>query len=418
ITSSGLLKIIAEIAENSYKLEELEILGKNGSKKVKKVLHFQMPGRLIMGIGALNKLPGIIQQSGKNKPLIVTDAGIVKAGIYERIKAVLENENIEVGCFDKVEPDPRIEIVYDCLEVAKAKSYDVLIGLGGGSSLDITKVVSILLTNGGDVSDYLGIDKIPEAGMNTILIPTTAGTGSEATPIAVLSDKKEHLKKGIVSGKLYPNVALIDPELMTSLPANITAYTGIDALTHSIEAYTNKYSQPFVDTFALESIRLVGTNLRKAVSNGKDIEARYNMSLASLYGGMCLGPVNTAGVHALAYPLGGTFDVPHGIANSLLLPYVMKFNLPANPEKYAKIASALGEDITGLSLNEAAQHSVEAVVQLSRDVGITSRMRDLNIPADAIYDMATAAMKVTRLLNNNPREISLDDAKQIYKNAY
>ena len=385
---------------------------------MKKVLSFQMPGRLLMAGGALKELPGIIRQLGRNKPLIVTDSGIVKAGICERVKAVLENENIKVGCFDKVEPDPRIEIVYDCLEVAKAESYDVLIGLGGGSSLDITKIVSILLTNSGDVSCYLGVDKIPEAGMDTILIPTTAGTGSEATPIAVLSDKKENLKKGVVSDKLYPKVALIDPELMTSLPANITAYTGIDALTHSIEAYTNKYSQPFVDTFALESIRLVGANLRKAVSNGKDIEARYNMSLASLYGGMCLGPVNTAGVHALAYPLGGTFNVPHGIANSLLLPYVMEFNLPANLEKFARIASALGEDIKGLSLNEAAQRSVNAVVQLSRDIGVISQMRDLNIPENAIDDMATAAMKVTRLLDNNPREITADDAKVIFRNAY
>lgn len=377
-----------------------------------------MPGRLIMKVGALKELPGIIRQLGKTKPLIVTDSGIVKAGICERVKTVLENENIKVACFDRVHPDPKIEIVYDCLNVAKAENYDVLIGLGGGSSLDITKVVSILLTNSPDVSAYFGIDKIPEAGIDTILIPTTSGTGSEATPIAVLSDTKEHLKKGIVSDKLYPKVALIDPELMTSLPVKITAYTGIDALTHSIEAYTNKYSLPFVDTFALESIRLVGANLRKAVSNGNDIQARYNMATASLYGGMCLGPVNTAGVHALAYPLGGTFNVPHGIANSLLLPYVMEFNLSANPEKYAKIASALGEDITGLSLNRASQRSVDAIVRLSGDVGITPHMRDLNIPADAIDDMAIAAMKVTRLLNNNPREITLEDARQIYRNAY
>ena len=394
------------------------IVNKKGKYKMNDVLHFQMPSQLIMGNGVIRKLPEIIQNSGKKRPLIITDSGIVKAGICRKIMTLLEEAGIKAGCFDKVEPDPRIEIVYDCLELVKTEDYDLLIGLGGGSSLDITKVVSVLLKNNGDVSCYLGVDKIPEAGMDTILIPTTAGTGSEATPIAVLSDKKEQLKKGIVSDKLYPKIALIDPELMTSLPSHITAYTGIDALTHSIEAYTNKFSQPFVDTFALESIRLIGNSLRKAVKHGNDIEARYNMSLASLYGGMCLGPVNTAGVHALAYPLGGTFNVPHGVANSLLLSYVMEFNLSSNLGKYAEIASALGEDIGGMSLNEAAQRAVIAVEKLCRDIGIISKIRDLDIPEGAIDEMANAAMKVTRLLNNNPKEITLSDARQIYKNAF
>lgn len=383
-----------------------------------KKLYFQMPSKLMMGIGVLKELPDIIKKLNKSNPLVITDPGIVKAGIYGNVENVLKNENIKINCFSKVEPDPRIEIVYDCLKAAKAGSFDILIGVGGGSSLDITKVVSILLKNGDDVSNYIGIDRIPEKGIDTILIPTTSGSGSEATPIAVLSDKKEHLKKGIVSDKLYATVALVDPELVRSLPANITAYTGIDTLTHSIESYTNKYSQPFVDTFALESIRLIGENLRNAVRNGKDITARYNMSLASLYGGMCLGAVNTAGVHALAYPLGGTFNVPHGIANSLLLPYVMNFNLKANLEKYSKIATALGENITGLSLIEAAKKSIEAVVKLSKDIGIVSKIRDLKIPKNAIDDMAAAAIKVTRLLANNPREITEEDAKEIYKNAY
>lgn len=385
---------------------------------MRKLLDFQMPKKLVMGTGAINELPDLIRSLDKKKPLIVTDKGLVKAGIYERIKSILTKQNIDTNCFDKVEPDPRIEIVYQCLEAAKTSNHDLLIGLGGGSSLDITKVVAVLLINDGDVTDYLGIDNIPKAGIDTILIPTTAGTGSEVTPIAVLSDKKEHLKKGIVSDKLYSTIALIDPELTISLPSQITAYTGMDALTHSIEAYTNKFAQPFVDAIALESIRLIGKNLRKAVTKGNDIEARYNMSLASLYGGMCLGPVNTTGVHALAYPLGGTFDVPHGIANALLLPHVMKFNSSANLEKFANIATALGENIDGLSPDEAAQRSAKAVFELSKDIKITSRMKDLNIPEDAIDDMASAAMKVTRLLNNNPREITQNDARQIYKNAY
>lgn len=377
-----------------------------------------MCDNLIMGNGAINELGNVIKRLGKKKILIITDKGIVAAGIGDRVKQILNNEKIINEAFDKVEPDPRIEIVYDCLNMAKEGKHDVFIGLGGGSSLDIAKAVSVLLTNGGDILNYVGIDKITRDGLDTILIPTTAGTGSEVTPIAVLSDKKEHLKKGIVSDKLYPTVALVDPELTISLPPATTAYTGIDALTHAIEAYTNKFSQPFVDTFALESIHLVGKYLRRAVNCGKDLEARYNMALASLYGGMCLGSVNTAGVHALAYPLGGTFDIPHGVANSLLLPYVMEFNLISNLEKYANIATALGEKVTGLSLRETAEYSVKAVFQLSKDIGIISKMRELNIPEDIIDDMAESAMKVTRLLNNNPRKITSDDARKIYTNAY
>ncbi len=377
-----------------------------------------MSDKLIMGIGAVKELPEIVRSLDKNKPLIVTDRGIVKAGICERIQKILKNENIGSDVFDGVESDPSVETAYRCLDVAAECKCDLLIGIGGGSSLDIAKVTSILLTNGGDVLQYTGIDKVPLPGIETVLIPTTAGTGSEVTPIAVLSDRKEHLKKGIVSDRLYSKVALIDPELMTGLPPKVTAYTGMDALTHAIEAYTNKYSQPFVDTFAIEAIQLIGQNLTKAVKTGSDMEARYNMALASLYGGLCLGSVNTAAVHALAYPLGGTFDVPHGVANALLLPYVMEFNLPSNLKKYADIASALGENIEGLSATDTAGRSVKAVVRLSKDIGIVSKLRDLNIPEDAIDDMAAGAMKVTRLLNNNSRPVSLEDARQIYRNAF
>jgi alcohol dehydrogenase class IV len=234
----------------------------------------------------------------------------------------------------------------------------------------------------------------------------------------VLSDIREHLKKGIVSEKLIPDLALVDPLLSIGLPAHVTAFTGIDALTHAIEAYTNKFAQPFIDTFALEAVRLVGANLRRAVACGEDVSAREKMALASLYGGLCLGPVNTAAVHALAYPLGGTFNVPHGVANALLLPYVMEFNLMADLPKYAAIAAALGERTEGMSLRDAAESSVGAVRRLSSDIRIASRLRDLDIPESAIDGMAEGALKVTRLLGNNPRNVMLADIKSIYRAAY
>ncbi len=371
-----------------------------------------------MGIGAIAELPNAIKGVGSGKALIVTDPGLVQAGLCRRIEEVLTEAGLSYAVFSDVEPDPRLEIVEDCAQAAEDADCDLFIGLGGGSSLDIAKVAAILNTNDGSLTDYLGIGNIPKRGAPTIMIPTTAGTGSEVTPIAVLSDKKEQLKKGVVSEHLYPDVALVDPALMTSLPPHITAFTGIDALTHAIEAYTNKYAQPFVDTLALEAIRLIGENLRRAVSCGDDVDARCKMALGSLYGGLCLGSVNTAAVHALAYPLGGMFDVPHGVANSLLLPYVMKFNLVSDLDKYSRVAEALGCRIDGLSKRDAAEKSVDAVAQLSADVGIARTLQELEIPQSAIEEMATAAMKVVRLLGNNPRQVTETDARAIYTSAY
>jgi alcohol dehydrogenase class IV len=385
---------------------------------MERILQFQMSHKLVMGNGAIAELPGIIRQINGKKPLIVTDKGIVKVGLDRRIKEILKKNDIAFESFEEVEPDPKIEIVLQCLAKAKAENCDVIIGFGGGSSLDIAKVTAVLITNTGDLKSYFGIGNVPQAGIPTIMIPTTSGTGSEVTPIAILSDKNEQLKKGIVSEFLYPTYALIDPELTLSLPPHITAYTGIDALTHAIEAYTNRFAQPFIDTLALEAIRLIGANLRTAVSDGSNKPARYNMALGSLYGGLCLGSVNTAAVHALAYPLGGMFDVPHGVANSLLLPYVMEVNLESNFTKFANIASAMGEDTSGLNNKMAAQKSLDAVRKISSDTGIISHIRELGIPESAIEPMAEGAMKVTRLLNNNPKTLSIDDVRQIYKNAF
>jgi alcohol dehydrogenase class IV len=383
-----------------------------------KSFQFQMCGKLVFDNHAIDELPNHIAGLKGQKPLIVTDDGLIKAGIIEQITGILDENNVVYSIFDEVESDPRIEIVYQCQHQAETEGCDMIIGIGGGSSLDIAKVASVMIANKEDLTSYFGMNNIPGPGIPTIMVPTTSGTGSETTPIAILSDEKEHVKKGVVSDYLYPSIALVDPELTYVLPPYVTAYTGIDALTHAIEAYTNKFAQPFVDTFALEAVRLIGNSLRRAVNRGKDAQARYNMALASVYGGMCLGSVNTAAVHALAYPLGGTFDVPHGVANSLLLPYVMDFNLESNYTKFAHIASALGEETENLNAESAAKIAISSVRKLCSDIGIISRLRDLNIPEDAPEHMAESAMKVTRLLNNNPKRVTLQDARQIYKNAY
>lgn len=381
-----------------------------------RTFHFTMPGKLIFGTGSATQLPDVCRAFSARKILLVTDGGLVKVGLPERIRAILIEAGLTCDIYDGVEPDPRIELVESC--AAAAKDADLVIGFGGGSSLDIAKLAAIHAVHGGDVRSYVGIGNTPGRGKPTIMMPTTAGTGSEVTPIAVLSDKQAHLKKGVVSDHLYADVALVDPELTKGLPPYVTAFTGMDTLTHAIEAYTNRFAVPFIDNFALEAIRLAVRSLRRAVCNGDDTQARSDMALASLYGGLCLGSVNTAAVHALAYPLGGTFDVPHGVANSLLLPYVLEFNLISNLEKFTQVAGALGECADGLSLRDGAQLAVNAVKQLAEDIGIVTRMRDLDIPESALDDMAEAAMNVTRLLNNNPRTVTLGDARQIYRNAW
>jgi alcohol dehydrogenase class IV len=383
-----------------------------------RIIDFRIPQSLVMGAGASRNLPDVIRKSGAKKVLLVTDQGIVKAGLVPVIREPLEAAGIDVAVFDGVKPDPRIEIVAACVSAFQAAGAEAIIGLGGGSSIDIAKVASIVAAHGGRVDDYIGIGRVPGPGVANFALPTTAGTGSEVTPIAILSDTNAHLKKGIVSEYLYPAAAIVDPELMVSAPPSVTAYTGMDTLTHAIEAYTNRFAVPFVDGFALEAIRQTGLHLRRAVSCGVDIEARAGMARAATLGGMCLGSVNTAAIHAMAYPLGGTYNVPHGLANTVLLPAVMEFNMPANLDKFAAIAEALGEETRGLSRREAALLAIKAVKELSVDVGIPQGMRHLGIPRDAIPVMAEGAMEVTRLMKNNPRAITVNDVRRIYENAY
>jgi alcohol dehydrogenase class IV len=248
-------------------------------------------------------------------------------------------------------------------------------------------------------------------------MPTTSGTGSEVSPNAILIDPKDKSKKGIISPFLVPDGAYIDPTLTLGLPQSVSAYTGIDALTHCIEAYINRFAHPMVDLLALEGIRLISRNLKKVIDNGEDLEARSQVALGSVYGGMCLGPVNTAAVHALAYPLGSEFKVAHGLSNALLLPYVMEFNLPAAEKRFAEIALAMGVDKSA-SDYETALNGISLVRKLIADCYVPSHLSTIGVPLKDIHKLAALAMGVKRLLNNNVREISLEDAESIYNTAY
>ena len=283
--------------------------------------------------------------------------------------------------------------------------------------MDVAKLVAALAHTDQDVDDVFGIERVAARKVFLACLPTTSGTGSEVSPNAILLDDRDHLKRGVISQHLVPDAAFVDPLLTLTVPPPVTAATGLDALVHCIEAYANKFAHPVVDLFALEGIRLVGSGLLQAVRNGTDVAARENMALASLFGGLCLGPVNTAAVHALAYPLGGEFQVPHGVSNAVLLPHVMRFNLAAALDRYERIALALGVP-GGDSPDATASRGVERLIALSKECGVPQRLSDLGIPREAIPRLAKTGMTVTRLLKNNPRPLSEADAIGIYEAAY
>jgi alcohol dehydrogenase len=383
-----------------------------------KVTLFRTTKRILFGLGAVEKIGTEAQLLKAKKVLIITDPGVIQAGLLEGVEKSLQSVGLPFVIFDGVEPDPRIEVVEKSIEKAKKEGIDLIIGFGGGSSLDIAKVTSILITNSGKIDSFFGVDLVPNPGTPVILIPTTAGTGSEVTPIAILSDTKERLKKGIVSPTLFPEVAIVDPKLTIGLPPSVTAFTGMDALTHAIESYYSINATDLSDLLAFRAMELLSKNIRMAYAHGENLVARSNMMEGSLFAGIAFANAGVGAVHAFAYPLGGEFHLAHGLTNTLMLPYVMRYNILGCPDKFAQMAKAFGEKVEGLSELDGAETSVKFVERLSDDLRVPRRLRDVGIPENAIPRLAEAAMKVTRLLANNPRKITLEDAIAIYKSAY
>jgi alcohol dehydrogenase len=373
-----------------------------------------LPPRLVFGNGCIKQFASDILTLDFNRVYIVSAPQILP--LYESVNAEIQDKGIDVRIDTSITREPTIELFNSVMEAARAYNPDAIVGIGGGSVLDVAKLVAALMKSDQSVSDVIGIGKLKDRKTHLICLPTTSGTGSEVSPNAILLDTEDELKKGVISPYLVPDAAYVDPELTLTIPPKITAETGIDALTHCIEAYANLNSHPIIDMFALEGVRLIGSSLKRAVDNGMNIEARTNLSLGSLYGGMCLGPVNTAAVHALSYPLGGKYHIAHGLSNALLLPHVMEFNLIEMPERYADIAIALGEHGTTESM-ELAKRGVEMVNELLRQCGIPTRLSELNIPRESFEEMTQSALTVTRLLKNNPRKLTKDDALAIYEKA-
>jgi len=331
---------------------------------------------------------------------------------------MLDGEGMRCTLFDRVEGEPPLELADEGTKAAGKAKADCVVGIGGGSAMDTAKAIAVLATNRAKAVDFLGLNKIPAPGLPKIMVPTTAGTGSEVTFTSVFIRKDLKKKEGMNSPYLYPELALLDPELTLTLPPEATASTGLDALCHAIESYTSVIASPMSEMVSLEAIGLIAENLRTCVHNGSNPRAREAMLLGSLYGGLGLANAGVTAVHSLSYPLGGRYGVPHGFANTILLPHVMSFNLPGALEKFARIAEAMGEAVEDLPVREAAYLAVEAVEALIEDCGITKTLEDFGVSKDDFQEMAKVAMTVARPLANNPRKVTPEDAVEIYNAAF
>lgn len=375
----------------------------------------QQPKKLEIGIGCINQLITDLKQIQVGAVFILIDEHVASSVLP--LFAPLSEIGIAVEHATCGSSEPSFGDFDDLVEKARKANAGFIVGIGGGSVLDVAKVIAALIGSNHQISEYVGNGLIGKRNTPLVCVPTTSGAGSESSPNAIFIDGADNAKKGIIDKVLVPDAVYIDPKLIASLPANVTAYTGLDALTHCIEAYANNFAHPVIDTYALEGIRLISQNLKKAVQDGNDLQARMAVGLGAYYGGMCLGPVNTAAVHALAYPLGTTYKLAHGLTNALLLPHVLEFNLEAAPKRYAAIANALGLAGKADTLT-LAKEGIDAIRQLLADCGMQTGLKAYDVDQQSLPKMASEAIQIQRLLKNNVRDIGLNDAISIYERAY
>lgn len=380
---------------------------------------FTTTRQLISEPGSVSQLGELCLQLGMQTPVIITDPGIVKVGLLEQAERALKSSNLPILAYADVQADPPESVVLAAVQYAIDQGADGIIGYGGGSAMDTAKLVALLACSGEQLSDIYGVDQVRGQRLPLIQVPTTAGTGSEVTPIAIVTTGAS-TKMGVVSGRLQPDVALLDAELTLGLPAGVTASTGVDAMVHAIEAYTSRHKKnPYSDMLAHQALRLLSTNIRQAVAEPGDLSARQNMLLGAMMAGQAFANAPVAAVHALAYPLGGQFHISHGLSNSLVLPEVMRFNISQTTELYAELApSIMGNNVPFGSDTELASALIEYIAAMIAELGLPTRLRDVDIPESALNGLAEDAMGQQRLLINNPRDVEFEDALAIYKAAY
>ncbi|GAB81922.1 putative alcohol dehydrogenase YiaY [Shimwellia blattae DSM 4481 = NBRC 105725] len=380
---------------------------------------FLVPNVNFFGPGAVSVVGQRCQLLGGKKALLVTDKGLraIKDGAVDQTVKHLKAAGIEVVIFDGVEPNPKDTNVLDGLAMFRKEQCDMIITVGGGSPHDCGKGIGIAATHPGDLYSYAGIETLTNPLPPIIAVNTTAGTASEVTRHCVLTNTKTKVKFVIVSWRNLPSVSINDPLLMIGKPAGLTAATGMDALTHAVEAYISKDANPVTDASAIQAIKLIATNLRQAVALGTNLKARENMACASLLAGMAFNNANLGYVHAMAHQLGGLYDMAHGVANAVLLPHVCRYNLIANPEKFADIATFMGENTTGLSTMDAAELAISAIARLSKDVGIPQHLRELGVKEADFPYMAEMALKDGNAFSN-PRKGNEKEIADIFRQAF
>ncbi len=390
---------------------------KNTFYDLEKTSTLLAPNKTMIGKGAVHETGKEIKTLGGSRALIVTDPGVMNAGLVFLVEDALRSEKIDFEVYAGVEPEPPARIVDEAAEVARKGAFDIIIGFGGGSSLDVAKGVAAMARNNGKIVDYAGTNMFTERGLPKILIPTTAGTGSEATWVCVITDEAENTKKSLYSSFLLPDVAILDPLVTVSMPPSVIADTGFDALAHAVESYVSVNATPYTRLMAYEAMRLIATNLPVAYGKGNDLRSRYNMLLASNLAGMAFTSGGLGACHGLAYPLGTEFHMPHGKSNAVMLVHVMEFNLTASLERYAEVAVAMGKHIDGLDMDEAAAKSVDAVRKLLAVVNISCKLSDYGIVAKDVHKLVQGGMKQARFYVPNPRNLTEADIETIYLRA-
>lgn len=378
---------------------------------------FLMPTKVESGVNSSVRTGELIQPLVQNKVLVVTDKGIRAAELIDGILRSLEKQGIKYDIFDEVEPNPSAETIHQGLDVLRETHSDAVLAVGGGSSIDTAKGIAVMATNEGHILDYEGVGKVQHQPLPIIAVPTTAGTGSEVTASTIVTNKKTLFKAAIISPHIFPKLAILDPVLTLSCPRDITAATGMDALTHAIESYTSKTATPVSEALALQAMKLISQSLLKAYFVGTDIHSRNTMLTASMLAGFAFSQSRLGNVHAISQSFGGVFNIPHGIANATLLPFVLKFNLPACPEKMKDIAEALGQDVSGLTAMEAGEKVLQAVIDMNKALNIPDNIKDLGVKLERMPQLVEDSMRSGNVLVN-PRLTTADDIQTIIENAY
>lgn len=383
---------------------------------IHQVFGYFMPTVNLMGAGAAQEAGKQAKLLGGKNALLVTDTYLNKIGMAQEIADILEKEGIKVVIYDGAEANPTDKNVHDGFDIYKKEGCDLIVSVGGGSAHDCAKGIGLVAGNGGRINDYEGVDQSPKKMVPMIAINTTAGTASEMTRFCIITDSARHIKMAIVDWHTTPNVSINDPLLMMKQPASLTAATGMDALTHAVEAYVSTIATPVTDSAALMAFKLISKYLRRAVANGDDFEARDQMAYAQFLAGMAFNNASLGYVHAMAHQLGGFYNLPHGVCNAILLPHVSRFNLIGNVERFVDIAVAMGENIDGLSDRDAAEKCLSAISTLAKDVGIPSGLTELNVKEEDFKVMAENAKKDACQFTN-PRTATLEQVIQIFKDA-